>query len=100
MESFSHNGKLMPAKILFLPLPGQIISFGMVLENLKANNSGMVNPIKTAWLIGVYTNDIEYRIKRLGYKLTHYYPDLTFNKKGGPPPAMIVFSEDAFSDPH
>ena len=72
----------------------------MVLENLPANNAGMVNPVKTAWLIGVYTNDIEYRIKRLGYKLTHYYPDLNFNKKGGPPPAMIVFSEDVFSDPH
>jgi hypothetical protein len=59
----------------------------------------MANQSKTAWLIGMYTNDIEYRVKRLGYKLTHYYPDLNFNKRWGQPPPMIVFSEDLFSDP-
>src|SRR5687768_14428570 len=54
---------------------------------------------KTAWLIGLYTNDIEYRVKRLGYTLTNFYPDLNFNKKSDSPPSMIVFSEDQFNDP-
>lgn len=55
--------------------------------------------LKTAWLVGLYTNDIEHRIKRLGYKLTHYYPDLDFSKAPKEPPVMIVFSDYQFSNP-
>lgn len=59
----------------------------------------MSKPLKSAWLVGLYTNDIEYRIKRLGYKLTHYYPDLDLTKVAKEPPVMIVFSDYQFSEP-
>lgn len=59
----------------------------------------MPKPHKTAWLIGLYTNDLEYRVRRLGYKLTNFYPDLNFTKRNDSPPSMIAFSEDQFNDP-
>jgi hypothetical protein len=54
---------------------------------------------KTAWLIGLYNNDLEYRIRNLGYKLTRFYPDLNFDNKTEDTPLLIAFSEDQFSDP-
>jgi hypothetical protein len=54
---------------------------------------------KNAWLVGLYTSDIETRIQRLGYKLTRLFPDLTFLGKVEETPALIVFSDDQFSDP-
>lgn len=69
-------------------------------ESVPNNSfSFMGEKLKSAWLIGTYTNDIEYRVRRLGYKLTHYYPDIHFEKRSGTPPPMIVFSEDRFADP-
>ncbi|MBT1698297.1 hypothetical protein KK083_15505 [Fulvivirgaceae bacterium PWU4] len=59
----------------------------------------MLTSYKTAWLIGLYNNDLEHRIKNLGYKLTRFYPDLNFDNKTEEPPLLIAFSEDQFSDP-
>lgn len=59
----------------------------------------MLTSYKTAWLIGLYNNDLEHRIKNLGYKLTRFYPDINFDNKKEEPPLLIAFSEDQFSDP-
>jgi hypothetical protein len=60
----------------------------------------MIKTYKNAWLVGLYTSDIETRIERLGYKLTRLFPDLTFIGKVEESPSLIVFSEDQFSDPN
>jgi hypothetical protein len=57
----------------------------------------MKNPTKSAWLIGLYTNDLGARIERLGYKLTRLYPDLCNRDAPDDKPSLIVFSEDRFS---
>jgi hypothetical protein len=57
----------------------------------------MKNVTKNAWLIGLYTNDIEARIERLGYKLTRLCPDLQDRDMLDDKPSLIVFSEDQFS---
>jgi hypothetical protein len=59
----------------------------------------MARSTKTAWLIGVYSNHIEYRIKKLGYTLKRYYPDLNFKKETNDLPLLIAFTEDPVSDP-
>jgi hypothetical protein len=59
----------------------------------------MTPPEKNAWLIGLYTTDIEHRIESLGYRLIHCYAGLDFQHKGTDAPALIVFSEDEFSNP-
>jgi hypothetical protein len=58
----------------------------------------MQKSAKTAWLVGIYTNEIEYRIGRMGYKLTRYFTDLAM-LDGEEKPVMVVFSEDRFSHP-
>jgi hypothetical protein len=63
------------------------------------NFKGMLKSNKPAWLIGLYTNDLEHRIKKLGYTLTRFYPDLNFDNESGDTPSLIAFSEDQFSDP-
>jgi hypothetical protein len=59
----------------------------------------MQKTAKTAWLIGIYTNEIEYRISLMGYKLTRYFADLSLLNGQEKHPAMVVFSEDRFSNP-
>jgi hypothetical protein len=54
---------------------------------------------KVAWLVGLYTAEMDARIEKLGYKLTRLFPDLTFVGKVEEQPDLIVFSEDEFSDP-
>lgn len=54
---------------------------------------------KSAWLIGLYTPDIEHRIESLGYRLTRCYADVDFKQESNDKPGLIVFSEDEFSDP-
>lgn len=53
--------------------------------------------MRKAWLIGVYTIEIDSRIEELGYTLTHVFatPELidSFNN----PPDMIVFVDDSVS---
>ena len=52
---------------------------------------------KMAWLIGLYTNEIQASIERLGYRLSRFYPHLN-SIKTDERPSLIVFSEDEFTD--
>ena len=54
--------------------------------------------LKNAWLIGIYSNEMECRIKRLGYELVRYFPDLNVDLRTESAPQLIVFSEDQFQD--
>jgi hypothetical protein len=58
----------------------------------------MINSVKNAWLIGLYTIDIEARIESLGYKLTKLCASLEENNTDIEKPSLIVFSDDVFSD--
>lgn len=53
---------------------------------------------KNAWLIGLYTIDIEARIANLGYKLTRFYSNIKDHREGDDVPELIVFSNDNFND--
>lgn len=53
---------------------------------------------KNAWLIGLYTVDIEARIESLGYKLTRLFTNLQQQALGDEPPSLIVFSNGHFND--
>lgn len=57
----------------------------------------MINSPKIAWLIGLYTVDIEARITSLGYKLTRFYSHLREHQDEDAP-SLIVFSNDNFHD--
>jgi hypothetical protein len=57
----------------------------------------MDDSIKTAWLVGLYTMDIEERIESLGYKLTRLFTDLQPNTPEEGKPSLIVFSDDRFT---
>ena len=54
--------------------------------------------MKTAWLIGIYTIDIDLRIEELGYTVTRVYaaPEAIDSFKIGPD--LIVFAEDGLSN--
>jgi hypothetical protein len=52
---------------------------------------------KNAWLIGLFSSDIDGRIQSLGFKLTQFYPDLNFSLESNERPALIVVSEDIFT---
>lgn len=54
--------------------------------------------MKNAWLIGVYTIDVECRIEDLGYTVTHVYatPETIDTIQYGP--ELIVFSDDGVSN--
>jgi hypothetical protein len=54
---------------------------------------------KVAWLVGLYTIDLEIRIKDLGYRLTRVFPDLNFVGKVEEVPYLIIFSENDHADP-
>jgi hypothetical protein len=53
--------------------------------------------MKTAWLIGVYTTDVDCRIEDLGYTVSHVYatPEAIDSIQQGP--ELIVFSDDGNS---
>jgi hypothetical protein len=59
-----------------------------------------MNTIKSAWLIGLYNNELENRIGRLGYKLTRFFPDLNIDPRKETAPQLIVLSDDQFCDPN
>jgi hypothetical protein len=77
----------------------QIFSLVWSWRSISEITMKMSQPTKTAWLIGLYTNEIEYRIRKLGYRLMAYHPDLNFVKGTKDSPMLVVFSEDQFSDP-
>jgi hypothetical protein len=71
----------------------------MVLDICPGNEATMINSVKNAWLIGLYTIDIEARIESLGYKLTRLCESLEEeNHTDEEKPSLIVFSDDVFSD--
>jgi hypothetical protein len=75
-----------------------------VLENgMVFARHGQIPVMKTqksAWLIGLYNNELDYRIGRLGYKLTRFFPDLHIDPRKETAPELIVISDDQFSDPN
>lgn len=54
--------------------------------------------LRTAWLIGTFTNEIDARIRSLGYRIDHYFPDSSMVKLGADEPGLIVISDDDFTD--
>jgi hypothetical protein len=66
---------------------------------MGSSNTTM-NTTKSAWLIGLYNNEIEQRIGRLGYKLTRFFPDLNIDPRKETAPQLIVLSDDQFCDPN
>jgi hypothetical protein len=66
---------------------------------MGSTNPTMKTP-KNAWLIGLYNNEMEHRIGRLGYKLTRFFPDLHIDPRQEIAPQLIVLSDDQFSDPN
>lgn len=54
--------------------------------------------MKTAWLIGLYTTDVDCRIEDLGYTVSHVYATSEAIDSFQYGPELIVFSDDGTSD--
>ena len=58
----------------------------------------MKNQQRTAWLIGTYTNEIDSRIRSLGYRIDNYFPESSSVRMCADEPGLIVISDDHFTD--
>jgi hypothetical protein len=57
-----------------------------------------MNQTRTAWLIGTYTNEIDARVRSLGYRIDDYFADSSSVRIGADEPGLIVISDDHFTD--
>lgn len=54
--------------------------------------------MRNAWLIGTFTNEIDARVRSLGYRIENFYPNSSEVKIGVDEPGLIVISDDHFTD--
>ncbi len=58
----------------------------------------MVRRLRNAWLIGLYTTELDSRIISLGFEVTKVLARIDEEHKSEEAPELLVFSEDNFTD--
>jgi hypothetical protein len=58
----------------------------------------MKNQLRSAWLIGTFTNEIDARVRSLGYRIEHFFPEYSSVRIGADEPGLIVITDDHFTD--
>jgi hypothetical protein len=71
---------------------------GMMLATVRETTNPMKSPQRTAWLIGTYTDEIDSRVRSLGYRIDNYFADSSSVRTGADEPGLIVISDDHFTD--
>jgi hypothetical protein len=58
----------------------------------------MPHLLKSAWLVGIYTSEIDLRVADLGFQITKVVSTIIDEHASEHAPALLVFSEDQFTD--
>jgi hypothetical protein len=65
---------------------------------VEAKKERMTPLLKSAWLVGLYTAEIDSRVADLGFQITKVVSNIIEEHASECAPELLVFSEDKFTD--